>query len=163
QRTLDDESIRQEVLTLLRARDDTGFLADPLSRIPRPAEAATDLRIGHYRVLRELGRGGMGVVYLAARSDDVFHKLVALKVIGAGLSAEFVDRFKKERQILAGVDHPNIARILDGGDTPDGRPFYVMEYVSGDPIDSYCARVNADVQERLVLRLGICSPRAPPP
>src|SRR5204863_9944980 len=104
----------------------------------------------------EIGRGGMGVVFLAVRNDDVFHKVVALKVIGNAPNPEFVERFKKERQILAGIDHPNIARILDGGDTEDGRPFYVMEYVSGTPIDEHCARSNTLADERVRLAIQMC-------
>jgi hypothetical protein len=160
-RTVADRSVRDEVLTLLRALDDTGFLAEPLATTP-PVPFAIEgtgpaVQIANYRVLREIGRGGMGIVYLAVRNDDVFHKVVELKVIGAGLDQTFVERFKKERQILAGLDHPNIARILDGGDTPDGRPFYVMEYVAGDSIDAYCARVGADTPERLRLMRDVCA------
>src|SRR6185295_15498403 len=93
---------------------------------------------------------------------DVFKKVVALKVINVVNSVDgtaeagFVARFKQERQILAGLDHPNIARILDGGNTEDGRPFYVMEYVAGSPIDDYCARVNADVPTRLRMITQVC-------
>jgi predicted Ser/Thr protein kinase len=99
----------------------------------------------------------MGVVYLAARNDDVFRKVVALKVIGSEIvDKEFVERFKKERQILAGLDHPNIARILDGGNTADGRPFYAMEYVSGVPIDKHCSKFGADARERVRLVTQVC-------
>jgi len=116
-------------------------------------------QIGPYRILRVLGRGGMGVVYLALRNDDVFRKVVALKVIGSvGDSAgiDLVARFKQERQILAGLDHPNIARILDGGSTTEGRPFYVMEYVDGSPIDQYCARMNIDLPTRVRMMAQAC-------
>lgn len=127
------------------------------ARVPALGGADLGVQVGHYRLLREIGRGGMGVVYLAARNDDVFSKVVALKVIGAGvIDSEFVKRFRQERQILAGLDHPNIARILDGGDTADGRPFYVMEHIAGVPIDEHCASAQADVRTRLGLFRQVC-------
>ncbi len=86
-------------------------------------------RVGAYRLVRELGQGGMGTVFLAVRDDDAFHKRVALKILKRGMDTDsIVRRFRTERQILAGLDHPNIARLLDGGTTPDGRPYLVMEY-----------------------------------
>lgn len=113
--------------------------------------------VGPYRVLRELGRGGMGVVYLAARDDGTFHKNVALKVLLRDqVSPEFVQRFKKERQVLAALDHPNIARLLDGGDIPDGTPYYVMEYVEGLPIDQYCDRQKLGLAARIKLFQQVC-------
>ena len=137
---------------------DSSFLADT---IPQPQSPAGDqpAQIGNYKIVRELGRGGMGVVYLASRNDDVFQKIVALKVIGGALDAsdrEAVQRFKQERQLLAGLDHPNIARILDGGNTPDGRPFYVMEYVAGWPIDDYCDRIEPDIPTRVAMIIEVC-------
>src|SRR6185369_4743640 len=93
-----------------------------------------DYRIGAYRIERLLGRGGMGAVYLAGRSDESFDRQVAIKVIGRSLdSADALRRFLAERQTLAGLDHPNIARLLDGGATPDRLPYFVMEYVAGEP------------------------------
>ncbi|MES1254022.1 MAG: serine/threonine-protein kinase [Acidobacteriota bacterium] len=156
------DPLRMELLAMVDAGDDSRFLANAfLSGVPENTPAGghdLPLQIGNYRILRELGRGGMGVVYLALRNDDVFHKVVALKVIG-GLGASepnFIQRFKQERQILAGLDHPNIARILDGGNTEDGRPFYVMEYIAGSPIDEYCNRVSADVQTRVRMIAEVC-------
>ncbi len=130
-------------------------------RKPQPRQlypaAAGEARVGIYKLLRELGRGGMGTVYLAVRSDDVFSKVVALKVISLSASqGDFVERFKQERQILAGLDHVHIARILDGGNTDDGRPFYVMEYVDGLPIDEYCDRAGAGVTSRVQLFIQVC-------
>src|SRR5579885_2953288 len=91
------------------------------------------LRFGPYRVFDAIGRGGMGAVYRAARDDQVFDKQVAIKVLHVGLeSTEAHGRFRQERQILANLDHPNIARLLDGGDTADGQPFIVLEYVDGE-------------------------------
>jgi eukaryotic-like serine/threonine-protein kinase len=89
-------------------------------------------RLGPWRAVREIGHGGMGVVYLATRDDDQYHKRVAIKVVRRGMeTAEDLGRFRHERQILANLDHPYIARLLDGGTTTDGRPFLVMDYVEG--------------------------------
>ena len=123
--------------------DATGRLA---GSDPRPS------RFGSYRILRELGRGGMGVVYLAARDDESFEKLVAIKVVAGDLvHPEVVQRFHAERRILASLDHPNIAHLLDAGATAAGVPYLVMEYVEGEPMDAVlCDTANA-VRERLRL------------
>lgn len=114
--------------------------------------------IGAYRLLSELGRGGMGVVYLALRDDGAFQKQVALKVLlREQVSQDFVLRFRNERQVLAALDHPNIARILDGGDTVDGMPYYVMEYVEGVNVDRYCDEKKLGLAGRLRLFQQICS------
>jgi len=116
-----------------------------------PGEAETE-RIGPYRLVRELGRGGMGIVYLAERADGQFWQRVAVKLVQRGLHGpELRGRFEAERQILAALEHPNIARLLDGGITPDGRPYLVMECVDGLPIDEYCRRHDLDLRERLHL------------
>ncbi len=113
--------------------------------------------IGPYRVLRELGKGGMGVVYLAVRDDGAFRKNVAIKLLrGDAVTPEFVERFRNERQVLANLDHPNIARILDGGDTTEGMPFYVMEYVEGRPIDRFCDEDKLSLNDRLKLFQKLC-------
>ena len=113
--------------------------------------------IGAYRVLRELGKGGMGVVYLAVRDDGAFRKNVAIKLLrGDVVTPEFIERFRNERQVLANFDHPNIARILDGGDTTEGMPFYVMEYVEGRPIDRYCDEDKLSLNDRLKLFQKLC-------
>ncbi len=117
----------------------------------------TSQMIGPYRVLRELGKGGMGIVYLAVRDDGAFRKNVAIKLLrGDAVTAEFVERFRNERQVLANFDHPNIARILDGGDTTEGMPFYVMEYVEGRPIDRYCDEDKLSLNDRLKLFQKLC-------
>lgn len=122
----------------------------PTKTVPMPASDAQ--MIGPYRVLRELGKGGMGVVYLAVRDDGAFRKNVAIKLLrGDAVTREFVERFRNERQVLANFDHPNIARILDGGDTTDGMPYYVMEYVEGRPIDRYCDEEKLSLNDRLRL------------
>ena len=114
-------------------------------------------RIGPYRVVRELGRGGMGAVYLAERADGQYEQRVALKLIKRGMDTEQVlARFRAERQILASLDHPNIARLLDGGSTEQGVPFFAMEYIEGEPIDSYADQRSLDVAERLQLFLQVC-------
>jgi serine/threonine protein kinase len=113
--------------------------------------------IGVYRLLRELGRGGMGVVYLAVRDDGAFRKNVALKLLLRDhVTPEFISRFKQERQVLAALDHPNIARILDGGDTSDGMPYYVMEYVEGLPLDRYCDQQRLSLSGRIKIFQQVC-------
>jgi serine/threonine protein kinase/WD40 repeat protein len=115
-------------------------------------------RIGQYRIVREVGRGGMGVVYEAVRDDDQFQQRVAMKLVQRGVDSEsVVARFRQERQILAGLDHPNIARLLDGGITDDGRLYFVMEFIDGLPIDVYCTRHRLDVRARLTLFQDVCS------
>jgi serine/threonine protein kinase len=114
-------------------------------------------RIGPYKLIRELGRGGMGTVWLAARADEQFEKRVALKVVRASDSEEVLRFFRRERQILAGLEHPNIARLLDGGTTDDGLPYFVMEHVEGVPIDRYCDEHKLSVPDRLRLFEGVCS------
>jgi eukaryotic-like serine/threonine-protein kinase len=123
-----------------------------------PAPSPLERRIGPYRILRQLGQGGMGMVYLAARADEHFEKRVALKVVRAGAdSAAVVRHFKRERQILAGLDHPNIARLLDGGTTDDGLPYFVMDYVEGEPLLPYCEARGLSVAARLRLFQALCS------
>jgi serine/threonine protein kinase len=113
--------------------------------------------IGVYRLVRELGRGGMGVVYLAVRDDGAFRKNVALKLLLRDqVSPEFILRFKQERQVVAALDHPNIARILDGGDAPGGMPYYVMEYVEGKQIDKYCDEQQLSMTGRIKLFQQVC-------
>ena len=108
-------------------------------------------RIGPYRVERLLGRGGMGVIYLAVREDD-FEQRVALKLVRAGLrTAEVLDRFYKERQILGRLQHRSIANIFDGGTTDDALPYFVMEYVEGRPVDRYCEENELPLRRRLEL------------
>jgi eukaryotic-like serine/threonine-protein kinase len=153
-----DRALVDEVLLLL-ASGESG--ADSLAEDVRVAasafarDAATVRRIGPYRVLRELDEGGMGVVYLAVRDDDAYRKRVAIKVAsGPGDRGEA--RFVQERQILATLEHPGIARLLDGGSTESGRPYLVMEYVEGEPIDLYCDRRELTIDARLELFRLVC-------
>ena len=115
-------------------------------------------RLGVYRIVREIGRGGMGTVYLADRDDDQFQKQVAIKLVTKGMdTAELLRRFRRERQILARLDNPFIARLLDGGSTPDGRPFLAMEYVQGVAITTYCDDRHLATRQRIELFLKVCS------
>src|SRR6202043_3888629 len=101
---------------------------------------------------RRIGRGGMGAVWLATRHDREYHKKVAIKMVKRGMdSQEILRRFRTERQVLANLEHPNIARLIDGGSTPDGLPYLVMEYVEGIRIDQYCEKRKNTITERLKL------------
>jgi hypothetical protein len=114
-------------------------------------------RIGPYSLIREIGRGGMGRVFLADRADGQFEQKVALKLVRSGpFGGEIHGRFLRERQILARLQHPNIARLLDGGVTSDGRPYFAMEYVAGEPITTYCDARSLDVGRRLALFTAVC-------
>ncbi|HEY3741874.1 MAG TPA: serine/threonine-protein kinase [Bryobacteraceae bacterium] len=122
------------------------------------SSSACDRQVGPYRIERELGRGGMGVVYLATRSDREYSKQVAIKLIDGHRGEELASRFRAERQILASLEHPNIARLLDGGTTADGDPYIAMEYVrDGVPIDDWCQRNQLTVGQKLEKFLAICS------
>jgi serine/threonine protein kinase/tetratricopeptide (TPR) repeat protein len=113
--------------------------------------------LGPYRIVEELGKGGMGAVFLALRDDRTFEKRVAFKVVKRGMdSAAVLDRFRHERRILANLDHPYIGRLLDAGTTPDGRPYFVMEYVEGQPIVSYCKTHRLDLNSTLELFRKVC-------
>ena len=151
-----DADLADEVGSFLRAHDQAG------SFIEGPAGAPTDAmpapEIDRYRIVGELDRGGMGVVYLAVRDDGVYRQTVAIKVLRHGLgSAGLVARFRAERQILARLEHPNIARLLDGGTTGDGRPFLVMEHVVGQPIDAFCRQHGFDTDARIRLFQKVCA------
>src|SRR5262249_24540084 len=125
-----------------------------------PLDAAADMasrRTGAYRLVRLLGRGGMGSVHLAVRDDDQYQKEVAIKLLKRGMDTDFMlHRFRQERQILANLEHPFIARLIDGGATEDGLPYFVMEYVDGLPITKYCEEQNLDLGERLRLFRLVC-------
>src|SRR5580700_10431216 len=166
-----DVSLRREVELLLASDEavSTEFLNKSPDLAPHtspntdgsPAELAdvwVGRRVGPYKIVEQIGAGGMGEVYRAFRADDQYRKEVALKVMRAGQDSEFfVSRFKNERQILANLDHPNIARLLDGGSTEDARPYLVMEYIRGRPLDRYCDECKLTVTERLRLFRIVCS------
>ena len=116
------------------------------------AEPEPGRLVGGYRVVRLLGQGGMGAVYLAERAGNESRELFALKLVRPGVASdEMLRRFRREREILETLDHPHIARILDGGTTHEGLPYLVMEYVEGQPIDTYCDERRLDLNGRLSL------------
>lgn len=129
-------------------------LGDDMAAQPDPAGTI----IGSYRLIRSLGQGGMGEVFLAERADDQFRQNVAIKLVRRGLlSGQVQGRLRQERQILASLDHPNIARLYDGGTTADGTPYIVMEYIDGEPIDIHCDQRQLSVEQRLRLFITVCS------
>lgn len=139
---------------------DPAFWDEPADTSFEPAQPAQGMegqRLGPYRIERKLGTGGMGDVYLAERADDEYQQRVAIKLVRAGVySAQVQSRLRMERQILARLEHPHIARLLDGGRTPDGTPYLVMEYIDGEPIDSYCDSHQLDLNARIALVRTIC-------
>ncbi len=150
-----DDSVRAEVESLLAAHDETEpFLDKSIWHYIDAAEGdrLAGARIGPYRIERQLGGGGMGTIFLATREDE-FAQRVAIKLVRGG-GQSFVQRFRQERQILAGLEHPNIARLVDGGTTTDGLPFIAMEFVDGVPIDEYCRTLTR--AQRLHLFLQLC-------
>jgi len=161
-----DDDLRREVQSLLVSHDlaTESFLQAPVIELAGLATGVDDRRtrvgrrIGAYEVVEEIGSGGMGDVYRAVRADGHFVKEVALKIVRTGFDTAFVvERFRHERQILASLDHPNIARLLDGGTTDDGLPYLVMELVDGQAIDAYCQTHGLNVAERLRLFAQVCA------
>lgn len=155
----DDPTLRAEVERLLEQHDDAaGFLEQSVWDLVDTADAKWErVLIGPYRVVRQLGHGGMGTVFLAAREDAEFEQRVAIKLVRRGAGGEsLLQRFRQERQILAALEHPNIARLLDGGTTSGGVPYLVMEYVEGTPIDDYCREHALSIEARLRLFLPLC-------
>ena len=161
-----DPPLRSDLDRYLAADQEAGaeFLNTPAKAIEimdgseENASPRVGRRVGPYQIVEEIGAGGMGEVYRAFRADDQYRKQVAIKLVRAGQDSSFVvSRFKNERQILASLDHPNIARLHDGGTTEDGLPYFVMELIEGQPIDQYCASTNCRSPERLKLFLQVCS------
>ncbi len=180
----DDDTLRGGIEMLLAAHQEDG--TDPLDRpmIELPpglemedaavaadpaAEGRTDIRggeaplssaegtMGPYRILRRIGQGGMSTVYLAVREDDVYRRRVVIKVVRSDRETEpMLQRLRVERRILANLEHPNIARLYDGGNTAEGLPYFVMEYVEGVPIDAFCAQHQLSVDDRLTLFRKVC-------
>ena len=155
----DDLELRDEVEGLIAAHEDSGGesltrSAEMLRRLD--PEALVGERVGPYRIVEVIGEGGMGVVYAAEQLEPIKRR-VALKLVKLGMdSKEIIGRFETERQALALMDHPNIARVFDAGASSDGRPFFVMEYVPGIPITEYCDRNRLTLQERLRLFIQVC-------
>jgi eukaryotic-like serine/threonine-protein kinase len=161
-----DAELRREVESLLTsdAEAESAFLNVPALSLKnpcseaKPAPSHVGRRMGAYNILEEIGHGGMGEVYRAARADGQYEKEVAIKLVRGGYdTASVLARFRHERQILASLDHPNIARLLDGGTTEEGIPYLVMELIEGTPIDRYCDSHELHVSERLRLFLQVCS------
>jgi serine/threonine protein kinase/tetratricopeptide (TPR) repeat protein len=164
----DDPAVGAAAAGLLAAADLPTFLEAPAAAFaapllgdpaPQPDTDPSGSQIGAYRIVREIGRGGMGAVYLAERADKQYEKRVALKLLprwSAG-NERLIRRFVEERQILAALDHPDIARLFDGGVTPDGLPWFAMEYVEGVPIDRYCDERRLPIERRLDLFSRVCA------
>ncbi len=158
-----DACLWQEVRELLRAHDEADAIVDrsACELAGCAAEAEEDPRVGKrlgaYEVLSILGRGGMGTVYRARRADAQYEQEVAIKIVRSGFETrDMRQRFIAERQILADLNHPNVARLLDGGTTQDGLPYLVMELIEGERIDRYCDRLRLQLSERLALFLRVC-------
>jgi serine/threonine protein kinase len=166
----DDVELRQEIESLL-ARDDkasdaeenlviAGIIEGAAASLfddETPADAMVGAELGNYRIIREIGRGGMGAVYLAVRADQAFEKQVAIKLVKRGIDTDSVlQRFWYERRILAGLEHPYIARLIDGGTSPDGRPYFVMEYVDGRQLDAYVREEDLSIHDCCELFRKIC-------
>jgi eukaryotic-like serine/threonine-protein kinase len=150
------EELRAEVLSLVAAYDDANGLSEHPRTIEAVATASQFTNVGPYQLIRELGVGGMGQVWLAEQIEPV-RRRVALKLIKAGMyDASVVQRFQSERQSLALMDHPAIAKVFDAGATPTGQPYFVMEYVNGLPITDYCDQKKLGIRERLTLFLQVC-------
>src|ERR1700691_4974993 len=152
-----DRLLFSEVLSLLASHAELGDFLEPSVPEEEPEDTLTGRRIGNYEVCERIAEGGMGAVYRAMRTSD-FQKQVAIKVVKRGMDTTFIlRRFRHERQILAALDHPNIARLTDGGASDDGRPYLVMDYVEGVPVTDYCELHRLTVRERLQLFRTICS------
>ena len=160
-----DIELRDEVESLLASDQHAGpaFLNIPAVDLTVPFDdlrpsPRLGRRIGAYTILEEIGHGGMGEVYRAHRTDGQYEKEVAIKLVRGGYdTAAVLERFRHERQILASLDHPNIARLLDGGTTDEGIPYLVMELIEGIPIDQYCDGKRLNISERLRLFVQVAS------
>jgi eukaryotic-like serine/threonine-protein kinase len=161
-----DPELRAEVESLLCSHEQAGtdFLNSSAVDLQTLTEETpgrrsyAGRRIGVYQIVEEIGHGGMGEVFRAVRADGQYDKQVAIKLVRVGLDTPFlVERFRHERQILASLDHPNIARLYDGGTTDEGIPYLVMELIEGTPIDQYCKERDLDIPERLRLFVDVCT------
>src|SRR5262245_3951052 len=162
-----EEELRGQIEALLRAHDDSeSFLESPASEMAggastpptfdQPPIEKPGTQIGPYKLLQQIGEGGFGIVFMGEQLQPVRRK-VALKVIKPGMDTrQVIARFEAERQALAVMDHPNIARVLDAGATNSGRPYFVMELVRGTPITQYCDENNLSIRERLELFATVC-------
>lgn len=164
-----DTDLRRRVEQLLTSHDnaglflvssalvDAGMITTDESAPAIHEQTRAGQRVGPYEIIREIGQGGMGTVFLAVRADDQYRKQVAIKVVNRGMNTDAIlRRFVMERQILANLEHPNIARLLEGGSTADGLPYFVMEYVDGLAIDEYCDAQSQSTAQRLELFREVC-------
>ncbi len=153
-----EPELREQVESLLRAEEAAGRFLQNV-RVALTPEVVTEKpgdRIGSYKLLQKLGEGGMGSVWMAEQSEPI-ERMVALKIIKPGMdSGQVLARFEHERQALALMDHPNIAKVLDAGSTREGRPYFVMELVKGIPLTKFCDDQRLSIQERLDLFLPVC-------
>ena len=163
-----ESPLRAEIESLLAAHDDAGgfldhpaellALADMGPELPPVFDSLEGTRLGPYQILSIVGQGGMGTVYRATRADADYHQDVAIKLLHRDLDrGSTLQRFRVERQILASLDHPNIARLLDGGATPDGRPYFVLEYIDGQTLSAYVEANQPSLRDRLELFRLICA------
>jgi serine/threonine protein kinase len=151
-----DDELLAEVCSLLEAEASTSGFTEPTGDESQSVEWK-GRRLGSYRIVSEIGRGGMSHVYKAVRDDDQYHKQVAIKLLRPGLHTQsLLQRFRAERQMLAELSHPNIAQLLDGGVTDSQAPYLVMEYIEGRPIDSYCEEHSIGIRRRLELMRTLC-------
>lgn len=156
---VDDQSLREKVVRLIQAYENNPeFLETPLLLEDEPCEYdPIAQRLGAYRLVRRLGSGGMGVVYLAERDDGLFKSQVAIKIVWPiSPISDLPERFARERQIVASLNHPNISRLLDGGVTADGLPYMVLEYIEGERINHYCEQRELAVEDRLRIFREVC-------
>jgi serine/threonine protein kinase len=156
----DNPALRAELEALLRAHEQSGDLLDmpesPAATTNQPAGEAPGAVLGPYKLLEPIGEGGMGTVWMAEQQEPI-HRRVAVKVVKEGMdSRQVLARFEAERQALALMDHPHIAKVLDAGRTPSGRPYFVMELVKGQPITTYCDEQRLGVRQRLELFADVC-------
>ncbi len=159
----DDQELRTEIASLLSHQGGSGFIESAIKGGAQlmerdEHESLIRSRIGAYRVTALIGSGGMGAVYAAVRDDDQFRQQVALKLVKRGMDTQFVlRRFRHERQILASLEHPHIARLLDGGTTADGLPYFVMEHITGQEITRYAETHHLSIHDRLRLLRQVCA------
>jgi serine/threonine protein kinase len=156
-----DQDLRDEVGRILTVRDNLpqwlaesalGPAGPVLEALASAARSMEGRELRGYKVIRKIGQGGMGLVYLGERADGSYSRQVAIKLVSVERnSSEIIERFRREREILASLDHPNIARLIDGGTTEEGMPFFVMEFVNGKPIHRWCDEHNLNVAQRLEL------------
>jgi len=156
-----DRALRAEVESLLVSFAKAGTFIEPVTapaRLDEPENLSQGASLGPYRIVQLIAEGGMGAVYQAVRVDDLYRKVVAVKIVRHCIYGEYaLKRFATERQILAHFDHPSIAKLLDAGTTPDGRPYFVMDFLAGRQIDTWCDQHRLPVRDRLELFLKVCA------